>query len=232
MHGQTGASQIFIQRLLEGKIPLLPRASFGYCDVRDVARAHLQAMTLPSEDVAGKRHLIMTQNATFLDVRKTLNNYNLPDIPELKLSNFNAKTWYSCILIINNIHFLIFSYAVQLTGSENSQGRVRHARLRDCNAHRSRFSHQNHRLFRHELSVCLPTTRQRDASRHDANAPGARHRPAHRAARFDPLHGVHDDRARLYQAHAAVLPKRRVQILIGILRKKKTTNVIVGNSCW
>jgi nucleoside-diphosphate-sugar epimerase len=54
--GRDYASSIdVIQMLLDGKPPLLPRASFAVVDVRDVADLHVAAMTSPS--AAGQRFL-------------------------------------------------------------------------------------------------------------------------------------------------------------------------------
>ena len=40
-------SILFVQRLMDGALPGLPRMSFGVVDVRDVADLHLRAMTAP-----------------------------------------------------------------------------------------------------------------------------------------------------------------------------------------
>lgn len=45
-----------IVRLLDGKIPALPRLAFSIVDVRDVASAHIRAMTLP--EASGKRYIL------------------------------------------------------------------------------------------------------------------------------------------------------------------------------
>jgi dihydroflavonol-4-reductase len=49
------ASIQFVQRLMDGAIPGLPRLSFGIVDVRDVADLHLRAMTNPA--AKGERFL-------------------------------------------------------------------------------------------------------------------------------------------------------------------------------
>jgi dihydroflavonol-4-reductase len=54
--GRDYASSVdIIQMLLDGKPPLLPRASFAVVDVRDVADLHVAAMT--SQSAAGQRYL-------------------------------------------------------------------------------------------------------------------------------------------------------------------------------
>ena len=37
----------FHRRFLQREMPMVPRLSLGVCDVRDVARAHITAMTSP-----------------------------------------------------------------------------------------------------------------------------------------------------------------------------------------
>ncbi|EXG82119.1 SDR family oxidoreductase [Cryptosporangium arvum] len=44
-----------VRAMLDGRMPTVPKASFGIVDVRDVADAHIRAMTTP--DAAGKRFL-------------------------------------------------------------------------------------------------------------------------------------------------------------------------------
>jgi dihydroflavonol-4-reductase len=49
------SSIVLVQKLLEGKVPALPRLMFGVVDVRDVADLHLRAMVHP--DAKGQRFL-------------------------------------------------------------------------------------------------------------------------------------------------------------------------------
>jgi nucleoside-diphosphate-sugar epimerase len=48
--------------MLGGHMPVAPRQRFGIADVRDVASAHLAAMTTP--DAAGKRYLLLADGPT------------------------------------------------------------------------------------------------------------------------------------------------------------------------
>lgn len=72
LHGQAGTSMELVARIIGKQMPMLPKAYVEMCDVRDVARAHLKAMTLPADQVVGKRHLIFSRHASFHDVRKIL----------------------------------------------------------------------------------------------------------------------------------------------------------------
>ena len=53
-----GTSATFPRRLLQREMPVLPRVGFASIDVRDVATAHVNAMTSP--EAAGNRHILAT----------------------------------------------------------------------------------------------------------------------------------------------------------------------------
>ncbi|PIK56104.1 putative NADPH-dependent methylglyoxal reductase GRP2 [Apostichopus japonicus] len=63
---QGGTSIDAIRRLMSGKDPMLPRVAFSVVDVRDVAKAHVVAMTLP--EAAGHRHIVCGETAWFTDM--------------------------------------------------------------------------------------------------------------------------------------------------------------------
>eukprot|EP00123_Amoebidium_parasiticum_P014667 comp22587_c0_seq2/m.34599 comp22587_c0_seq2/g.34599 ORF comp22587_c0_seq2/g.34599 comp22587_c0_seq2/m.34599 type:complete len:342 (-) comp22587_c0_seq2:189-1214(-) len=58
-----GTSATLIQQMMTGGMPALPNASIGFVDVRDVAQAHIVAMTSP--EAAGHRH-VMTARCAFM----------------------------------------------------------------------------------------------------------------------------------------------------------------------
>ncbi|XP_076347262.1 uncharacterized protein LOC143245150 isoform X2 [Tachypleus tridentatus] len=62
----VNSSNEIIKKLLERGIPMVPRINLSICDVRDVAQAHLKAMTTPS--AGGQRHIISTQNVWLKDI--------------------------------------------------------------------------------------------------------------------------------------------------------------------
>ncbi|XP_071498585.1 uncharacterized protein [Diadema antillarum] len=68
--GAPGASVQIIQMLLERGTPVVPKINFPVCDVRDVARAHVIAMTLP--EAAGNRHIISPYNLWFKEMSEIL----------------------------------------------------------------------------------------------------------------------------------------------------------------
>ena len=56
------------KRLLERQLPALPALGFNVVDVRDVARAHINGMTVP--EAAGNRHILAMRHAWFSDMAK------------------------------------------------------------------------------------------------------------------------------------------------------------------
>lgn len=84
INGAISTSVEIIKRLLERSMPMVPKANFAVCDVRDVALAHLKAMTLPN--AADHRHIICTQNVWFKDIALALSKefkpygYNIPSM--------------------------------------------------------------------------------------------------------------------------------------------------------
>lgn len=70
LHGTYGTSLEVIKRLLDKSTPLVPRVNVFVCDVRDVAKAHVQALIVP--EAAGKRHIIYSGNAWLKDIAMIL----------------------------------------------------------------------------------------------------------------------------------------------------------------
>jgi dihydroflavonol-4-reductase len=69
---RLGSSMHLIKAMLDGTMPVAPRARFGVADVRDVADLHLRAMAAPG--AAGKRYLALAGDPamSFLEVAGTL----------------------------------------------------------------------------------------------------------------------------------------------------------------
>lgn len=84
INGTVSTSIEIIKRLMEHSMPMVPKANFAVCDVRDVAVAHLKAMILPN--AADHRHIICTQNVWFKDIALALSKefkqygYNIPSM--------------------------------------------------------------------------------------------------------------------------------------------------------
>ncbi|KAL8582717.1 hypothetical protein ACOMHN_051503 [Nucella lapillus] len=84
LQGSPCTSVEIMQKLLNREMPMLPRTSFPIVDVRDVALAHVRAMTLPAEAVAGKRHIASAKSLWFSEMGILLKavfgpqGYNVP----------------------------------------------------------------------------------------------------------------------------------------------------------
>lgn len=78
------ASQVLVERILKGELPAVPKAGFGIVDVRDVALAHVRAMT--NKNSAGQRYLLaigdkailMTEIAQILHKQYKPLGYKIP----------------------------------------------------------------------------------------------------------------------------------------------------------
>ena len=66
----TSASLEVVTQLLTGKMPALPHLNFPIVDVRDVAKAHIVAMTHP--DIVGQRILLAESNLDLSDIAQIL----------------------------------------------------------------------------------------------------------------------------------------------------------------
>jgi nucleoside-diphosphate-sugar epimerase len=65
-----GTSAAVVQRLLKGEMPMIPDLILPYVDVRDVADAHVAAMTDPA--AGGHRHIVTNQAEPLHDIAETL----------------------------------------------------------------------------------------------------------------------------------------------------------------
>ncbi len=70
LDNDPGTSGRLIQRLLTGSIPAAPRMVMPAVDVRDVAAAHLAAMTAP--EAGGHRHATTAGNISLMETAKAL----------------------------------------------------------------------------------------------------------------------------------------------------------------
>ncbi len=81
-----------VTKMLNGDLPGLPAIGFGICDVRDIAAAHVAAMTTPGID--GERFLCSGETLAMADVAAILKS-RLADkakrVPTMKLPNFLVR---------------------------------------------------------------------------------------------------------------------------------------------
>lgn len=90
MSADFSASVEILTQLLSGKLPGTPRVGFGIVDVRDVAAAHVLAMTNPA--AAGERFLVCDKFMWFSEVADTLRG-NVPSAYEKKLPKGQIPNW-------------------------------------------------------------------------------------------------------------------------------------------
>jgi nucleoside-diphosphate-sugar epimerase len=70
-HDISGQTMTMLDRMLRGKMPMVPNVSFPMVDVRDLAKLHVQAMT--THDAAGKRIVASTaKSSSFLEIAQIL----------------------------------------------------------------------------------------------------------------------------------------------------------------
>ncbi|GFY62196.1 putative uncharacterized oxidoreductase YDR541C [Trichonephila inaurata madagascariensis] len=95
--GVVCTSLELVKRLMDGSMPLIPRMYIAICDVRDVARAHLQAMIVP--EAANNRHIVNSGHLWLQDIAHILRNEFSPQgyfIPTWPAPYF-ALWIYSCV---------------------------------------------------------------------------------------------------------------------------------------
>ncbi|SFZ85601.1 dihydroflavonol-4-reductase [Devosia enhydra] len=87
-----GTSATLVKSIVEGKVPALPRLSFGIVDVRDVAEAHVRALTAPD---AGGRRFLMSERTLFLAEVAEIIRARVPDragrVPRLPLPDWAMR---------------------------------------------------------------------------------------------------------------------------------------------
>ena len=87
-----GTSAILIQRLLNGSVPALPRIPITIVDVRDVAAAHVAAMTAP--EAGGRRFPMGEQTLFFKQVADRLaERYPQKRIPRRQMPDWAVRLY-------------------------------------------------------------------------------------------------------------------------------------------
>jgi dihydroflavonol-4-reductase len=84
-----GTSALLVKRLLDGSVPALPRISFAVVDIRDVAEAHLRAMTDPA---AGGQRFPMAERTMFMAEVTAILRDGVPE-RAAKLPRFAMPDW-------------------------------------------------------------------------------------------------------------------------------------------
>ena len=82
-----GTSAILVQRLLNGSVPAAPRIPITAVDVRDVAEAHVLAMTAPG--AGGQRFPMALEPLYFIDAARLLRQH----FPGKRIPRFEMPDW-------------------------------------------------------------------------------------------------------------------------------------------
>ncbi|KAK7478999.1 hypothetical protein BaRGS_00029760, partial [Batillaria attramentaria] len=92
LHGSACSSVDVMKQLLEKQTPVLPRMNLAIVDVRDVAQAHVRAMTSP--DAAGNRHICNAATMQFAQIGVLLKSVFGPqgyDVPTCVAPDFMIR---------------------------------------------------------------------------------------------------------------------------------------------
>ncbi|MCX2975946.1 SDR family oxidoreductase [Candidatus Marimicrobium litorale] len=112
-----GTSNSFIVQLASGLMPVVPKIHMGFVDVRDVAKAHVFAMT--SSKANGQRIIASEREMFFSDASKVLNSAGYMKAPTREIPDFVVR--------------LMAPFIKQLGGLKASLGRI--ANLDKTKAH-------------------------------------------------------------------------------------------------
>jgi len=85
----VGTSNVFIQRMLDGSYPVVPKVHFGWVTVKDTARAHIEAMIHP--DANGKRFILAEKCMWLSDMNKLLRKHGYKKAPSIEAPNILMK---------------------------------------------------------------------------------------------------------------------------------------------
>jgi len=109
LHDTFCASMELVSRMMNGQMPFIPDISLPSCDVRDVAKAHLVALTLPEAHM--NRHIIVTDSHTLQDFAFWLKE-------EFQSKGFSISTRMAPSFLIKLYGFFdkTIAYAVPLLG--------------------------------------------------------------------------------------------------------------------
>ena len=86
-----GTSNEFIRQIVAGKVPAAANLHFGFVDVRDVAAAHITAMT--HENAAGERFIVNAKEMWLLELTTLLNKAGFKKAPTKGMPNWLVKVF-------------------------------------------------------------------------------------------------------------------------------------------
>ena len=113
----VGTSNIFLQKMLDGSYPVVPKVHFGYVTVKDTAKAHVAAMTHPH--ACGKRFILAERCMWLYEVNKILRKHGYKKAPIRQAPNLLMKF----LALFNNEASAIAGFVgkTKFTNSENAK---------------------------------------------------------------------------------------------------------------
>ena len=113
----VGTSNIFLQKMLDGSYPVVPKVHFGYVTVKDTAKAHVAAMTHPH--ASGKRFILAERCMWLYEVNKILRKHGYKKAPIRQMPNLLMKF----LALFNNEASAIAGFVgkTKFTNSENAK---------------------------------------------------------------------------------------------------------------
>ena len=113
----VGTSNIFLQKMLDGSYPVVPKVHFGYVTVKDTAKAHVAAMTHPHAN--GKRFILAERCMWLYEVNKILRKHGYTKAPIRQAPNLLMKF----LALFNNEASAIAGFVgkTKFTNSENAK---------------------------------------------------------------------------------------------------------------
>ena len=113
----VGTSNIFLQKMLDGSYPVVPKVHFGYVTVKDTAKAHVAAMTHPH--ASGKRFILAERCMWLYEVNKILRKHGYKRAPIRQAPNLLMKF----LALFNNEASAIAGFVgkTKFTNSENAK---------------------------------------------------------------------------------------------------------------
>ena len=113
----VGTSNIFLQKMLDGSYPVVPKVHFGYVTVKDTAKAHVAAMT--HSHANGKRFILAERCMWLFEVNKILRKHGYKKAPIRQAPNLLMKF----LALFNNEASAIAGFVgkTKFTNSENAK---------------------------------------------------------------------------------------------------------------
>jgi nucleoside-diphosphate-sugar epimerase len=72
LSNSVATASVLVMRMLKGEVPLAPHLAFGIVDVRNVAEAHIKALSLPTSTVSGRRFILSNETIWMIDMARIL----------------------------------------------------------------------------------------------------------------------------------------------------------------